>query len=504
MQDLDDFSDAEWNEVIELAKRECWNNGDLNHLRDENQRFISEALKDPKHKFYVIECARKIGKSYYLVTLAIEQCIKFPKSRVIYVSQTAKEASEFVTPLLEEVLATAPFKVKFDSKSQKFKFPNGSQIRLFGCDDKAAADRGRGPGAHLALVDEAGFIRVLDYLLHSVLVPQTLLTKGRIILASTPSPEPDHPFTKLSESAESNGSHIRRTLYDNPRLTKEEIETFIAQDAAMIGMTVEEFKDSDVFKREYLAQRVIDTNLVVVPESPVVEAVGRPGFFDGYVSLDWGGVDPHAALFGYWDYTEQRLVIEDEFLLRRGENTQQIVDELKRIEGALWGTEGWDGTLRAAKELEAMPEWLRSAAAGSPKAQPYLRVCDTDIQLARDLQQLHGVAFLPTQKSDKKHQIATLRVLLRERRVFINPKCRNLLRHLKTTMWLNEKQNDYRRKNGEHGDLLDALIYMTRNIRRTRNPNPNPGWNGNAENIWIRPEPKKDFGQLEPDWRWKM
>ena len=61
----------------------------------------------------------------------------------------------------------------------------------------------------------------------------------------------------MAEVAEANGNYSRATLYDNPLLTPEEIERVIQEDARDEGMTVEEYKASATFRREYLAEQAM-------------------------------------------------------------------------------------------------------------------------------------------------------------------------------------------------------------------------------------------------------
>ncbi len=109
--------------------------------------------------------------------------------------------------------------------------------------------------------------------------------------------------------------------------------------------------------------------------------------------------------------------------------------------------------------------------------------------MATDLAQLHGITYLPTQKTDKRWYVNEFRVLVREGRVKIHPRCRNLDRHLRQTIWANHRQADYKRKGGEHGDLLDCAVYMARNLRKGRNPVPlNYGINPDNQFARVRVE----------------
>ena len=474
---------------VELAQRTLWEAGDLDWLLDPNQREMRANIIKGTDKYYVVECARRLGKSYMLCVMAVEAAMQ--GQFVLYAAPTSKDAQEIVAPLLQQILDTAPFKPRYDKVLGKWRFPGGGQIRLFACDNKTKANRGRGSTSHLVLVDEAGFIPVLDYVLHSIVGPQTLTTRGRIVLASTPSDEPDHPFTTIAQKAEEQGFYVRKTVYDNPRLTPEDIEEYIRDDAAVLGYSPEEFKATDVFKREFLALRAIDTNLVVMPDwNGRASEEDRPEFFDAYVAFDAGGIDPHGLLFGYWDFAKEQLVIEDELLLRDNETTQQIVTLVKSKEMELWGVDKWDGTLRANEK--------NTLVQSTSRAQPYLRVCDLGsgkLQLTID-----GVSFLPTPKSDKLKWVDAARVLFRQDKIRIHPRCKHLMRQLRVTMWKDVHQNDYRRtKDGQHGDLIDCLVYMVRNLRRTKNPSP-PGWGiPTGADVWVRP--KKDQPSLLPAWR---
>ena len=479
-----------------LGRERCWLDGELAWKLDSTQRGIRESFYATSSGRFVLECARRMGKTFLLSVLAVECCLRKPGSRVVYGAQTIKEVAEFVIPTIETICDDAPTECRpvYTTQAGHFTFPSGSRIVLFGCDDKRKADRGRGPGADLVILDEAGFIPILRYVLRSVLRPQTLTTGGRTVLGSTPSDEPSHDFTAICEQAEANGTLAHRTIHDNPRLTPERVAEYIAEDAKDEGMTVEEYQQTDTFRREYLAQRVTDKTLTVVPEwqqhkVKLQVAVERPRWFDGYVSLDPGGVDPHGILFGYWHFPLSALVIEDELLLREGQNTSEIAELVKAKEAELWGPEKHLGTLRYLREAElaGMPEWLRDKGTTPPPAQPFLRVCDTNIQMARDLAILSNIAFVPTAKDEKGLAVNALRILMREGRVLISPRCRHLDRHLSSTVWANERRRDYRRKNGEHGDLVDALVYMVRNLRQQRNPMPE-GFGLNPE-LLIRPKP---------------
>jgi hypothetical protein len=362
-----------------------------------------------------------------------------------------------------------------------------SWVHFFGADDKRKADRGRGPAAIAAFFDECGFTPVLQYVLSSIFRPSMLHGSLFTLLGSTPSPEPDHDFTRICEVAETNGTLSHQTIYDNPRLTPDQIQKFIEDDARDNGMTVPEYVASTAFRREYLAERVVDTTLMAMGDdwtlsrpTALVESV-RPQFFDAYECIDFGGADPRAALFGFYDFAKATLVIEDEVNLRNNENTAQLAEAIKAKERALYGATQWDGTLRAIRE-EKMDERLeaflpraeveRIRKAESAPLQPYLRICDHDTQSAIDLWTLHGIAAIPADKGDLAPAVNECRVALRQGRIRIHPRCRDLDRQLRTTEWTSPRATDFKRKTGEHADLLWCLVRLWQNVRKARNPAP--------------------------------
>jgi hypothetical protein len=498
--------------LVRQARDECWRRGDLRWKLDANQRGLYEAIRGNPRKRFVLECARRLGKSYLLCVMAMEACLRQPRARVVYGAPTIKEVAEIIAPIIDDIAADAPADCRpaFNSQTGHVEFPNGASVVLFGCDDKRRANRGRGPGADFVVIDEAGFIPILAYVLHSIVNPQTLTTGGRVLIASTPSDEPDHDFTRIAEQAEADGNYAHRVITDNPRLTVEQIDEYVANEARDLGMTVEEYRASDTYQREHLARRVVDKTLVVMGEdwshakdAALVE-VARPQFFDAYATLDMGGVDPHAVLFGYWHFENSWLVIEDELLFRDGCSTDVLAAAIKDKERQLWGANRWEGTLKALHEeradpalLSVMPDWLREKVRASEEApgQPYVRICDNDIQIARDLSIQHGVSFIPTQKTDKRWYVNEFRILVRQGRLKVNPRCRNLDRHLRQTVWANHRMADYKRKNGEHGDLLDCVVYLCRNLRKQRNPVP-PGFGVDPSVVHIRrPAPPNPLKQ---------
>jgi hypothetical protein len=471
--------------LLQEARAELWRRGHLSWKLHEDQLEVYHQLQASRASRFVMEIARRWGKTYMLALIAMETCLRRPKSRVVYGAPTLVHLREFILPTFDALIADAPPDAcpVYNSSSGHWTFPNGSHIHLFGADNKLKANRGRGPGAQLAIFDEAGFTPVLEYVLESVFDAQLLTTRGRTLIGSTPAEEPEHDFTRIAERAEAQGNYARRTIYDNPTLSPEWVEEFTRRKAEEKGLSVEEFVRTDTWRREYLAERVIDKLLVVVPEwaqkrEKLLVAVPRPDYFDAMTVLDPGGHDPHAATFGYWHFTAAKWVIEDELLLRNGENSAGLVAELKAKEKALWGVEKYDGSLRAGREqpdetmLKQLPDWMQDLLIAEAPEQPYIRWSDTNLELVRALYELHGMAFIPTEKSDLEVQVNRLRVMVNAEEILIHPRCVHTDRHLRTTTWENHKRRRWARKGGEHGDCLATLIYGARNLNRQRNPIP--------------------------------
>jgi len=436
---------------IRVDKRQAinllWRQGNLKWKLDKNQLEIYKFINETDEKTIVVGSSRRIGKTYFLVTYAIEYCLKHPNSIVKFVASTRAMVAGIVRPLFNEITVDCPKDVLpvFKTKENVYKFHNGSEIQLAGTDN-GNADRIRGGNAHLCILDEVGFIDNLDYVVNSVLLPTTTMTKGKIIMASTPPPSPDHPFINFIKRATESGAYIRRTVYDNPRLTKEEIED-IAETAGGF--------DSVNFRREYLAELVISEEDAVVPEftqalqEEIIKEVVKPAILDSYVSMDIGGTDLTGILFGFYDFNTATIVIQDELVFTRKVLTDEIAAAVTAKEHELWS----DGT-------------------GYVKP-PLLRVADNNnIILLNDLGIKHGLYFMPTLKDDKQAQLNNMRMLLRKKKIIINPRCKTLISHLKGATW-NKARTSYTRSSDKgHYDLVDALLYMVRNINMTRNPYP--------------------------------
>jgi hypothetical protein len=476
------------NRQREAISHELIRRGDLSHLLHEDQQMVLEAWLTSTSRRYVLEIARRWGKTYLLLCVALMVAIR-KQGRVVYGAPTLRHLKEFVLPTLDTIAQHFPadFRPKFNHSNSHIEIPGcKGWIHLFGADDERQADTGAGSDAELAVFDECGangVASLLSYIIKSIFGPSLLMTGGRCLLGSSPARIPEHDFTVMAEMAEAQGAYMRRTIHDNPRLTEEQKRTFIEADAKDEGMTPEQYMQTDTFRREHLAQRVVDRLLTVLPEwtdkrEACRIAVERPEYFDAHAILDPGGADPHAVLWGYWHFLLAKWVIEDELLLRDGENTHDLSEAVKAKERALYGTDRWDGTVRAFAErdlelLSHLPDWMKATWEKEAPQNPRVRFMDAaNLVTCRDLYDLHGLAFVPTAKDDLQAQVNNLRVLVRSDEVLMHPRCVHTDRHWRTTTWANHRRKEFARRAGEHGDLLACGIYGARNLDKQRNPTP--------------------------------
>lgn len=438
------------------ARKILWERGILTFKLDHTQLEMVNNFKFSEKKVTVWSCSRRLGKTRTLCLLAIEYCIKKPNAIVKFLCPTQKMVKTNIRPIMRELTADCPEEMRPIEKVAEgiWYFPStGSQIQIAGCDG-GKADSIRGTSGDLCIVDEAGFVSSdLKYIVNSILLPLTTTTKGRIILASTPPKSPTHDFVYFINKAKSEKAFIHKTIFDNPRLTQQDIDIL----AEAVGGY-----ESQSFRREYLAQVIIDKNLAIVPEfesvkHKIVKEWIRPPFYDTYVAMDLGVKDLTVVLFAYFDFRANKLIIEDE-LVSNGQflTTAGLADGIKEKESKCF-SDPFTGDCKP----------------------PLKRISDNNLQVIGDLWRLHGLYFFPTRKDDADAALNNMRILIKDEQIIINPRCETLINHLESGIWNKNKTNFARVGSTEndsdsqhHFDALDSLKYLVRNVEFQKNPYP--------------------------------
>lgn len=450
-----------------LSKAEAiaalYKRGNLEYKFHAAQKLLYDKyIEADKNTISVWEISRQFGKTTLLVMMSYMQCLKKPNSLVKYLTDTKVHAESIVIPLFDQFFQDCPEELRPKYLANKFKyiFPNGSQIQLAGSDG-GHYEKLRGQKTDLVLVDEAGFCSNLSEIIKSVLLPTTIHTGGKIILATTPPKDPEHEFIEFAEEAELNGLYHKFTIEDNPILTREEKDRMIKNMGGINHPSV---------RRELFCERIRNVDSCVIPEftdelvTNIVKTWERPPFFDNYVSMDIGGKDLTAVLYGYYDFRLDKIIIEDEIVYdftKKDQNIEKLTKAMVAMEASLWFNE-------KVNELKV----------------PTKRVSDINPIVTQEISKYSNrqIYFSNARKDDKMAAVNNLRSLLAAEKIIISPKCPNLLRHLKNAKWSGSKTTlDFARSadNG-HYDLVDALVYFTRAVDCKKNPYP-PGYGLNID-----------------------
>src|SRR6478609_1601990 len=297
-------------EQVREARDILWEAGILHWKLDACQKELYDFFKANLAKTVVVNASRRLGKSYFLLTIALEMCIQNPGTIIKYIQPTRDMIKDNLNPDFEAMIEDCPLHLRpvYKTQGNVWVFPNGSRTNIAGTDGKNY-NKLRGGNSHLCIVDEAGFCSDLNHIINSILIPLTTITKGRIILSSTTPTDPDHEFIDHMRLAEQNGSFIKKTIFDavesqkndkKPRLTMEIINEIIASLPGGVR--------SDAFRTEYCCELIFNSADAVLPEwneemqKLCIREVPRPIFADNYVGMDIGFSDLTVVLFGYWNY----------------------------------------------------------------------------------------------------------------------------------------------------------------------------------------------------------
>ncbi len=442
----------------------CWRAGSLRYklLDDLTQLALYEEIKACPSGEYVTEGARKLGKSYLHGVIVLELALTNPGKQVNWLTATKMACRGTLLPILQEISDDAPPECmgRYDGENSRWLLPNGAFVKLVGAETRQDVENSRGPSSIATVADEAGFIALLEYALDGVFGPQMRRVRrvpgtfvGMTLLVSTTPYAPSHYFCKRADMAAVMGHYRKLTIYNSGWETLEQIEAYIASEAAKKGLTVDAFKATSTFRREYLSERVIDEENVVFPEfhrerEHVVREHVRPPGFARYVqkrvSVDPGMSDKTGFLVGYVDFANQLGVIEAESLLSRP-NTETIAKESRRLELETWG-EVEDRTVSRV-------------------------IDDTHGRMVLDLWDLQHIRFNQAVKNDRDASIGLARTRLQQHRIIISPKCVQLQKQLLEAVKDGSKK-DFARNDDGHFDLAAAFMYWGRGLDFTTNPYP--------------------------------
>ncbi len=437
----------------------AWRGGELSFQLTPSQSEVHAKIRHWERtglgRVFCLDSSRRWGKSVLLITIALEDALRYPGFRIVYIAPTYDQVKRITLPLFAQLLQTCPpaLRPTLVKSENAYVFGNGSRIELIGLDTRP--DGGRGTGVDKVLLDEAGFFDSLEYLVIRILYPQMLgRMHARLVAASTPPSTPMHYWSReMVPKAIRENAHDRKVLDDADQYTKAEIEFFYLESGG---------RDSVASRREYRAEHIADEDLQIVPEfskveNLIVREVAPPVWRDCYVSLDPGFHDLSAVLFGYWHFQEQMLVIEDEIAAPRL-NSKALADAIKDKEKKLWA-----GVRRRAQNGQY-----------DTRPQPFLRFSDRDPRLLADFALDHKLAFVPAQKDELRSTINQVRVAVGAGKIVIHPRCKKLQLHLKMGVWKTIGKMFEREGDSElgHYDLIAALAYMWRNVHKKRNPTP--------------------------------
>jgi len=433
----------------------------------------------PPGSWAALEVSRQRGKTFTILAWATQR-LGLSSLSAVFLAQTGANAEAIVRQFLKDVGDELPPEWDVRFVDGVVRFANASELAVFGTDNQQYR-RSRGRKAHLVLLSEAAFYPDLADV-EQVYQPQLQTTGGVGVYESSPALNPGHDFSRRCDAAAAVGRYVRDTFWSNPRIDHEAV---IRGEMERLGLTREQLLQSTAFRREYLAERVTEETRAALPAwtdeaaAELVRVLERPAHFDAYVAMDPGHTgDPHATLFGYHDPSHNRLVIEDELELRSAvTHIGAWAAEVKAKESQLWGVNKWEGTLSGAthehlKKHNLDDLFLRTHSATAPR-QPWLRVSDVDARVTVDMALQHGIAVLPSEKHDKALWVDTVNQLIRERRVYIHPRCVRLLEQMRSTLW-NRTRSQWERTDKDHGDLIDDLVFMCRAVRWHRDCRPPP------------------------------
>lgn len=418
-----------------------WSRGVLEwKLRPEQCR-LKEEIENPARQLVVGNISRRWGKTFTLVTYALEQAIR-SRQKIRYGCAFLTDLEEFVLPAFELILSDCPPSLRptYHKTRKAWQFPNGSEIKLVGLDKNSNGLRGN--AISIIIIDEAGFVQNLKYLYTSVIIPATAKQSNiKVIFISTPPESPEHYFSaELISKAQTqaNGYYLCLTIDDISDLPPDERQRLLDE----VGG-----EDSPTAQREFFCKILVDATRSICPTFDAKRHVKatKPDDVHWQIFGDAGGVkDKTVFLEVGYDHNAAQIVFNEELVFPPNTPTSTVVEKFKQK----WPSH---------KNL----------------------ILDAPGQLLIDYSSAGLPASLPA-KDEFSAGLLLLQTTFYNDRAVINPNCPLLIRTLSAGL-LTKSKTDYERSEAlGHCDAVAAAIYALRMVDKLTDLRPKP----HSENVF--------------------
>lgn len=261
-------------------------------------------VQDPS-RFKALLCGRRAGKTGTALYDFADGMLHEPGSLNLYVALTMPSAREILWEPFKRANEKHRWGFVFDEAKMIVKHANGSRLLVRGADDVRELEKFRGVGFRRIRIDECGAHRpsYLKYLVEEVLEATLMDTGGDVWLMGTCTAQAYGYFHDITTGRVSGYSVHRWTAAANPHV---DFYTFVyAPETGLLarrGWT----EDNPIFRREYLAEWVVDSTRLVyrfTRERNTVERLPELQHGDSWLrvlGLDFGvGHHTAAALLCY-------------------------------------------------------------------------------------------------------------------------------------------------------------------------------------------------------------
>ena len=370
-----------------------------------------EILKD-KTRYKILSCGRRWGKSYFSILFLLSKPLKRNERRWI-VFPTYRQAKMVSWSILKDIFAKKD--VSINETELSITFDNGAKIELKGADKP---DSLRGVSTTMVVMDEYSYMK--ENVWGEIIQPTLAETKGSALFVGTPTGVQNH-FYDLFVKGQSKGGDYKSwqfTTLDGGFISEDEVEN------------AKKNLDKRTFEQEYLASFLTAANRAAYNFSRDIHCK----VMDKSPRMFWGidfGVASYMTAILMCENTAGKLYVFDEIGLQNS-NTFELAKRMQE----------------KAPGLPVYPDPAGKARTSNSTKSDHMILQESGFTVI-------SKKANPTQKDRLNALNKMLEDATGKHRLFVNPKCKSLIRDLE----LCTMENGQILKTETLSHFLDALCY---------------------------------------------